>query len=90
VGVKRKDLKIRRTWHVPHVTHFEILSLTPTHPASLRMTGGVLGSDPYLRTVTTVVALVAAPVSSVASTFNSAWTPPKRRSSGTSLRGLKR
>lgn len=53
----------------------------------------VLGAELWIRTqrvtVTAVEALVAAPLSSVASTRSSAETPPKRRSSGTSLRGAK-
>ena|SRR4028119_136425 len=59
------------------------------HVVALRATGNPPRAG-YRVTVTAVVALVAAPVSSTASTRSSAETPPKSRSSGTSLRGLKR
>jgi hypothetical protein len=38
-GCERKDLKLRKTRPVPRFAHFEILTLTHTHPPSLRMTG---------------------------------------------------
>jgi hypothetical protein len=39
VGVKRKNLKVRKPWHRPCFTYLEILSLHARPPTSLRMTG---------------------------------------------------